>query len=556
MRFLSLQLVLVALIAVKCEEAASKIVFLPPEVPENAFLAAFIGKNDIGTKFILSTAKKDGTDELIARYEGKWKVEVPASSAIEDDYSLVMDSKAKHHAIAMKLDKPLKFDTKEVVIQYEVKFQNGHDCGGAYVKLLSKHAEQDLSKFYDKTPFTIMFGPDKCGLESKIHFIFQHQNPVSKKFEEKMIIAPYKPDKAFTDKLTHLYTLVIRDDNTYEIFLDQSSVKSGSLLSDFDPPVNPPKEIPDPTDKKPSDWDEREKIADPGAKKPDDWDETAPEYIPDSAATKPDGWLDKEPLMVPDPEAKKPEDWDVEIDGEWEAAQVENPACKSAPGCGEWQRPQVKNPAYRGKWSAPMIANPAYKGVWKARIVPNPDYFEDEHPFRMTEVVALGMELWTMSDGVVFDNFLIVDSKEKADKWAQQTWVIKHKAELQVNPSAQSVVDFVKDQFQEKPAVVLGITAGVLLLFVLVCYLLCCRSGEVEDMTARRKKDDDYKDESDVDMDKEKEQYDSAGPAASMKKSGDAEPKTNGHQDNDESPDDVPVEHAKDVKVKRRSRKE
>ncbi len=47
--------------------------------------------------------------------------------------------------------------------------------------------------------------------------------------------------------------------------LDKSSVGKGSLLQDFNPPVNPPKEIDDPNDIKPEDWDEREKIADPDA---------------------------------------------------------------------------------------------------------------------------------------------------------------------------------------------------------------------------------------------------------------------------------------------------
>lgn len=37
------------------------------------------------------------------------------------------------------------------------------------------------------------------------------------------------------------------------------------------PPVNPSKEVEDPTDKKPDDWDERPKIPDPNAVKPDDW---------------------------------------------------------------------------------------------------------------------------------------------------------------------------------------------------------------------------------------------------------------------------------------------
>jgi calnexin len=33
----------------------------------------------------------------------------------------------------------------------------------------------------------------------------------------------------------------------------------------------PPKEVEDPEETKPDDWDDREKIADPDAKKPDDW---------------------------------------------------------------------------------------------------------------------------------------------------------------------------------------------------------------------------------------------------------------------------------------------
>lgn len=65
--------------------------------------------------------------------------------------------------------------------------------------------------------------------------------------------------------------LVLNPDNSYEVFIDQSSVSQGSLLNDVVPPVNPPKEIDDPKDRKPEDWDERAKIPDPEAVKPDDW---------------------------------------------------------------------------------------------------------------------------------------------------------------------------------------------------------------------------------------------------------------------------------------------
>lgn len=65
--------------------------------------------------------------------------------------------------------------------------------------------------------------------------------------------------------------LVLKADNSYEILIDQMVVNTGNLLSDMTPPVNPPREIEDPNDQKPEDWDERAKIPDPDAVKPDDW---------------------------------------------------------------------------------------------------------------------------------------------------------------------------------------------------------------------------------------------------------------------------------------------
>ncbi len=45
------------------------------------------------------------------------------------------------------------------------------------MKLLTAGAEKNLREFRDKTPYTIMFGPDKCGLTSKVHFILRYINP-------------------------------------------------------------------------------------------------------------------------------------------------------------------------------------------------------------------------------------------------------------------------------------------------------------------------------------------------------------------------------------------
>lgn len=65
------------------------------------------------------------------------------------------------------------------------------------------------------------------------------------------------------------------------------------------------------------------------------------------------------------------------------------------------------------------------KGVWKPRKIDNPDYFEDLQPFRMTPVRALGLELWSMTSDIYFDNFIITSHKEVADRWASDSWGLK-----------------------------------------------------------------------------------------------------------------------------------
>ncbi|CDS41129.1 calnexin [Echinococcus multilocularis] len=468
----------------------NKIVFEAPNTPEDAILALYFTSPDDMEKMVLSTAAKEGVDAAISKYEGKWSIEVPATSAIENDYSLVLKSEGKHHAIAIDLGREFNFDKDEFVVQYEVKFMNKQTCGGAYIKLLSASPNLNLSAFHDKTPYTIMFGPDKCGMDSKLHFIFRHKNPKTMEIQEKHMDKPTATlESLFTDGKTHLFTFVTRSDNSFEVYVDQSLMKSGNLLSDFTPPVNPPTEIIDPNDKKPETWDEREKIPDPDAKKPDDWDESAPQFVIDEDATMPDGWLVDTPKLIPDPKAERPSDWNTETDGEWEAPMIDNPDCQSAPGCGPWEKPKKLNPNYKGKWSPPMISNPKFDGIWKPKKIPNPDYFEDKHPFRMTPIRALGLELWSMTADIAFDNFYIGTSKKGADKFASETWVPKQKAEEQSRVDGRSVFDAAVEMVSGKPwHVTAGIAGGFLVLALF--FYFCCRSSAAKGDAYYKKTDE------------------------------------------------------------------
>ncbi|CAN9514631.1 unnamed protein product [Ophioblennius macclurei] len=508
----------------------------PEPMGEHFFAESF--DRDTMDGWVLSSAKKDDADEEIAKYDGKWAVEEMKDSKLPGDKGLVLKSRAKHHAISALLLRPFVFDDKPLIIQYEVNFQAGIDCGGAYVKLLTQTPDLDLNQFVDKTPYTIMFGPDKCGEDYKLHFIFRHKNPKTGEFEEKHAKKPDADLRTYyTDKKTHLYTLVLNPDNSFEVLVDLTVVNSGNLLTDVTPPVNPPAEIEDPDDHKPEDWDERAKIQDPDAVKPEDWDEDAPAQIEDEDATKPDGWLDDEPEYIGDPDAAKPEDWDEDMDGEWEAPQIPNPACETAPGCGLWKRPMIENPSYKGKWKPPMIDNPNYQGVWKPRKIPNPAFFEDLHPFRMTAFSAVGLELWSMTSDIFFDNFFITNDRKTADRWATDGWGLKKAAEGAAEPSLASQM---LTAAEERPWLWVVYVLTVALPLVLIIVFCCTGKKKSAATPAEYKKTDepqpDVKEEEEEDEEEEDEKAaaPTKGSPAPEKGDGIESPAKNGGADEEE----------------------
>jgi len=167
-------------------------------------------------------------------------------------------------------------------------------------------------------------------------------------------------------------------------------------------------------------------------------------------------------------------DWDDEMDGEWEAPLVENPRCKEAPGCGPWSRPLIDNPAYKGVWRPPLVQNPLYKGIWKPRKIENPDYFEEVNPFeRVTPIDAIGLELWTMSENVAFDNFILADDVSVVDRWTEETWVIKTAKEGATAPSGPTVLHQLFDAANERPWLWLVYMIGLLIPICVMTMIFC-----------------------------------------------------------------------------------
>lgn len=251
---------------------------------------------------------------------------------------------------------------KTLVLQYSLKQDQRIDCGGGYLKLHPAGIDQ---KNYDgDSVYNVMFGPDICGSTRRTHFILNHGG-------NNHLIKDDIPTE--TDTVTHVYTLIINADNTFQVLIDNKESRAGSIEEHFS--ILEAKEINDPEVSKPADWVDETHIDDPEDVKPEGYDEIKPE--------------------IQDPEAAKPADWDDELDGEWEA-------------------PKVPNPAYKGPWRPKRVSNPAYKGEWVHPKIANPKYAPDANLYAYESFAFVGIEIWQVKAGSVFGNILVTDDVELA----------------------------------------------------------------------------------------------------------------------------------------------
>jgi calreticulin len=316
-------------------------------------------------RWVVSDWKKsEGTAGEWKHTAGEWYGDA------QKDKGIQTTPDARFYAISAKFSE-FSNKGKDLVVQFQIRHPQSIDCGGGYIKVLSKGIDQ--KKFSGDTPYDIMFGPDICGTSTrKVHAIFTYKgNNLLWK----------KTPSCETDQLSHVYTLILKPDQTYDVRIDGKSVGSGNLLDDWD--FLPPKMIKDPSASKPSDWVDQEFIDDPSDKKPSDWDNV--------------------PKQIPDPDAEKPEDWDDESDGAWEPPMIDNPEYK-----GEWKPKQITNPAYKGKWVHPEISNPEFK--------------EDKDVYVFPHLSYVGFELWQVKAGTIVDNIIVTDSVSEAETFMNDTW--------------------------------------------------------------------------------------------------------------------------------------
>jgi len=288
---------------------------------------------------------------------------------------------------------------KDLVLQFSVKHEQSIDCGGAYLKL--HPAGLDQAAYTGDSVYSIMFGPDICGGTKRTHFILTHKG-------KNHLIKNDIPCES--DTFTHTYTLILRPDNTFKVLIDGEEKRAGTIEDEFD--ILEPKKINDPAQSKPSDWVDDSQMDDPEDKKPEGWDDI--------------------PATIIDPEAKKPEDWDDELDGEWEA-------------------PTISNPDFKGPWRAKRIENPGYKGPWVHPQIDNPAYVPDSNLYKYPSLAAVGLEVWQVKAGTIFDNILVTDSVEEAAT-ARGTYAKRKDTEAELEKAEREKQEAEVKAQQEKEA--------------------------------------------------------------------------------------------------------
>ena len=91
----------------------------------------------------------------------------------------------------------------------------------------------------------------------------------------------------------------------------------------------------------------------------------------------------------------------------------------------------IDNPDFKGEWSPKMIDNPDYKGKWDHPLIDNPEYKFDEDMYKVCKdgCTHVGFEIWQVKTGTLFDDIIVTDSVEEAEKYAEETFFKKKDGE-------------------------------------------------------------------------------------------------------------------------------
>jgi calreticulin len=279
---------------------------------------------------------------------------------------------ARQYLISSKFKRCFNTSGRDFILQFTVKLENKVEVAQAYLKILPANLKQN--QFSRQSTFRILFGPDILVYDRK-HLDFRV-------YRNHTVYTTFEPILCFEDRLTHVFTLIIHANQTYKILKDNFTDIESHMEEAFC--YASPREIPDPNDRRPADWEMVEYIDDPDDLPPPSMRRGSP--------------------FMPDPTAKRPEDWD-------DAAQ------------GTWTPPLIPDPDYRREWSPRKIRNPAFRGDWVQRNMSNPDHVEDPKFGKPEDLCFVGIDVDQDVAGCIWDNILVTDDFEYSQKMMKETFV-------------------------------------------------------------------------------------------------------------------------------------
>ncbi|XP_032129010.1 calreticulin-3, partial [Sapajus apella] len=201
-------------------------------------------------------------------------------------------------------------------------------------------------------------GPDICGFDiKKVHVILHFKNQYH---ENKKSI------RCKVDGFTHLYTLILRPDLSYDVKIDGQSIESGSIEYDWNlTSLKKEKSLAESKDRKLTEDN-----------KAQDWEK----HFLDASAS-------------------RQSDWNGELDGDWQTAMLQKPPRQDG------LKPQGID-----------------RDIWLHHKMKNTNYLTQYDLSEFENIGAIGLELWQVRSGTIFDNFLITDDEEYADNFGKATW--------------------------------------------------------------------------------------------------------------------------------------
>jgi len=104
-----------------------------------------------------------------------------------------------------------------------MKQEDKFSCSSNYIKLFPRNLKQ--KELNSKSHFNLLFGPNKCKSfnQTQAFLTYNQKQPLLKKQID-----------TTADRFTHLYTFIIKPDQTYQILIDNEEKASGHFYDDWD----------------------------------------------------------------------------------------------------------------------------------------------------------------------------------------------------------------------------------------------------------------------------------------------------------------------------------